>query len=251
MPSITSKIEINKEIPIPLYYQLKKQVLSLIEQGFLKEGDMLPPENEISEALDISRPTVRQGLGELVAEGYLARFKGRGTFVIKPKVEARFLSKLESFNQEILQKGMTPSTKVIEMKKIEPKASINEALGIAVEQPLFYLSRLRYADGVPLVYLETYLPYNTFSKLMALDFTTASLYTALQDLYQLRVCRVSRELEALTVTRAEAELLETEPKQAMFLVKTLAYAAGYTLPVEYSIARYRGDLNKFKVELER
>ncbi len=251
MDQIFSQIHLNRNIPIPLYYQLKKQMLRLIESGELKEGDMLPPENDLSEAMGVSRPTVRQALGEMVAEGHLHRFKGKGTFVTKPKVDAYFLSLLQSFHQEMQQKGMTPSTVVLKLEKIDAIAAINDKLGIGMEDPLIYLSRVRFADNIPLVYLDTYLPHKAFSRLMDIDYTTASLYSSLEEHYHVRVDRVCREIEAALAGRREAELLNIEPKHAIVLVKTIAYASSYPTPVEYSVARYRGDMNKFSIELRR
>ncbi|MDR2740158.1 MAG: winged helix-turn-helix domain-containing protein, partial [Treponema sp.] len=77
MENIYNSIKLDKSVPIPLYYQLKKQVLSLIENSVITEGDMLPPENELCELLKVSRPTIRQAFSELVNEGYLDRHKGK------------------------------------------------------------------------------------------------------------------------------------------------------------------------------
>lgn len=251
MVQVFSAIKLDKAVPIPLYYQLKRQLLALIEDSTLKDGDMLPAENELCELLQVSRPTIRQAFGELVAEGYLHRYKGKGTFVAKPKVEDRFLSKLESFNQEMLAKGLTPHTKVLGLEKLYGPHEANERLGIPLDEPLIHLSRLRSADRVQLVYVETYLPYDRYEKLMQVDFSTTSLYEALETIYHVRVNRVRREIEAVNARRKEAELLQIAQNKALCLVKTSAYADDLPLPVEFSIARYQGDHNKFSVEIYR
>ena len=244
-------IKLDKDVPIPLYYQLKKQVLNLIEDSTLKSGDMLPPENELCELLQVSRPTIRQAFSELVAEGYLHRFKGKGTFVAKPKVEDRFLSYLETFDKEMLQKGMTPHTKVLCLEKLHGPIEANEKLGISLDAPLVHLSRLRSADQTPLVYVDTYLPYDRYEKLLQVDFNRHSLYESLERLCGVRVNRVWREIEAVNARAKEAELLEIAQNKALCLVKTLAYCENDPMPVEFSIARYRGDRNKFSVEIHR
>lgn len=250
MEQALKAIRLEKDVPIPLYYQLKKQILALIEDSTLKNGDMLPAENELCELLDVSRPTIRQAFGELVAEGYLLRYKGKGTFVAKPKVEDRFFSKLESFNNEMLAKGMTPRTEVLGLERIDSFAQASEKLGLRPDAPLIRLSRLRYADDVCLVYVETYLPYEYYKELMDVDFHTNSLYESLERLHGVRVNRVIREIEAVNARYKEAELLNIAPNKAICLVKTVAFAES-PHPVEYSVARYRGDLNKFSVEIHR
>ncbi len=73
--------EINKNVPIPLYYQLKQMIKGKIENGEYKPGDRLPTEQELCEMFDISRTPVRHALTELVYESILYRRPGLGTFV--------------------------------------------------------------------------------------------------------------------------------------------------------------------------
>jgi GntR family transcriptional regulator len=249
MDGIFTSIKLDKNVPIPLYYQLKKQILTLIEKGIIQEKDMLPPENELCEILNVSRPTIRQALSELVNEGYLNRYKGKGTFVSNPKVEECFLSKLETFNQEMKSKGLTPQTLVIKLEKLTGPHEANEKLGLPLDAPLIYLSRVRLADQVPLVYVETFLPYEPYLKLIEVDFTVKSLYQSMEELYHIRVNRVRREIEAINARSKEAELLQITKNKALILVKTVASSDDVPMPVEFSIARYRGDRNKFSVDI--
>ena len=251
MENVYTSIKLDKGIPIPLYYQLKRQVLSLIESTIIKEGDMLPPENELCELLEVSRPTIRQAFTELVNEGYLDRHKGKGTFVSKPKVDERFFSKLEIFNREMISKGLSPRTRVLAVKKIEGPHEANERLCIPLNAPIVYLSRLRFVDNIPLVYVETFLSFEKYSKVMNVDLAVNSLYDSLEEIYRVRVSRVRREIEAINVPRKEAELLQIAKNKAVSLVKTVSYPENSTDPVEFSIARYRGDLNKFSIDVYR
>ena len=244
-----NSISLDKGVPIPLYYQLKKQVLSLIKSSELKEGELLPPENDLCKMLNVSRPTVRQAFGELVTEGYLTRHKGKGTFISKPKVEETFFSKVEPFHKEMIAKGLKPSTVVIKLEKIQGPHEANEKLSLPLSEPLIYLSRLRSANSVPMVYLETFLPYEAYSKLILVNFTIESLYDSLEKIYQTRVNRVRREFTAINANQKEAKWLQIARHKAISLVKTVAYSD--TIPIEYSIARYRGDINQFSVELFR
>ncbi len=72
---------VNRESPIPLYYQIKLHFKQQMEAGLLRPGDRLPTEMELCEQFDISRTPVRQALTDLAREGYLYRRAGLGTFV--------------------------------------------------------------------------------------------------------------------------------------------------------------------------
>ncbi len=73
----------------PKYLQLKEEILSWIAGGRYRPGDKLPSENELAEQFSLSRQTVRQSIGELVQEGWLAREQGKGTFVSRQSGERR------------------------------------------------------------------------------------------------------------------------------------------------------------------
>ena len=83
-----SDYTLNKETPIPLYFQLKTLILDRIKDGTYCPGDLIPTENELSAMFDISRTTVRQAVTELVREGYLKPLKEKypgKNIIVRPK----------------------------------------------------------------------------------------------------------------------------------------------------------------------
>lgn len=243
---------LHKDIPVPLYYQLKLQLLADIREGRLQVGDMLPPECDLCKSLGVSRPTVRQAMSELVAEGHLTRCKGKGTFVAAPSVrpvDARFFSGLQSFNEEMLQKGLVPSTQVLSVEVVDDRPDIAQNLRLTGDTRLVHLSRLRSANDQPLVVVETWLPYKRFAGIEREDLVRNSMYALMEEKHGVRVDRCTRQFEAASVSPEDARLLGMEAGRAVCRVYTLAYCSDE--PVEYSVARYRGDRNIFTVELFR
>lgn len=72
---------VNRDSPIPLYYQLKVYFKDQMESGLLHPGDRLPTEMDLCRQFGVSRAPVRQALTDLAKEGYVYRRPGRGTFV--------------------------------------------------------------------------------------------------------------------------------------------------------------------------
>ncbi|HOX05649.1 MAG TPA: GntR family transcriptional regulator [Planctomycetota bacterium] len=66
---------------LPKYVSLKRELLKRIRSS--KPGDIVESEHELVRRYSISRATVAKAIGELVAEGFLYREQGRGTFVAK------------------------------------------------------------------------------------------------------------------------------------------------------------------------
>ena len=75
-------MKLDRHSSIPLYYQLKEFIREKIDEGEYPPGGKIPSELEFCESLDLSRPTVRQAISDLVSEGVLNIIKGKGTFVI-------------------------------------------------------------------------------------------------------------------------------------------------------------------------
>lgn len=245
-----NEFKVNKDIPIPLYYQLKQFLISEIKAGKIKTGECMPTEQEMMTKLGISRTTVRQALSEMVNEGYLHREKSKGTFVTRPKIDERFFQKLESYNDEMRLKGLQPKTVVMSFRRIAAKEGINSHLEIPEHDSLIYLERLRFANDEPIVYLETYLPSSKFAGLLNENLTELSLYALLENKYNTVVKTAIRKIEAVAATSQESTLLDIKKGAPVCLVRTTAYDADLK-PIEYSVARYRGDRNQFTLELER
>ena len=250
MPLNLQELRLNKDVPVPLYYQFKQFLLERIRSGALAESECLPTEMTFVNTLGISRSTVRQAMDDLVNEGYLTREKGRGTFVCRPKIEEGFFQKLDSFNEEMTRKGMQPGTQVLGSGKVFGRPEINGRLNLSEESPLFHLSRLRLANGEPVVYLETWLPLGVLPGVDLVDFQRQSLYQVLERQYGCRVERAVRKIEAVAAKPAEAKLLGIKSGEPVCLVRSTAFLGDGT-PIEYSVARYRGDRNQFTVELIR
>jgi GntR family transcriptional regulator len=66
---------------IPIYVQLREQILALIGRGVLKPGHQLPTMRQVAVALRIDLNTVQRAYAELERDGVLAKLRGVGTFV--------------------------------------------------------------------------------------------------------------------------------------------------------------------------
>lgn len=241
---------LNKEIPTPLYYQLKEILVEYILNSHDNLDDPIPTEQELSAHFKISRPTVRQAINELVFEGFLYRIKGKGTFISRPKIQQEFLQVLDSFNNEIKKKGLTPSTKVLSIETIKSDKSISDVLHILEGSKVIKLQRLRFADEDPIVIVDTFLPYNVCHFLLDKDLEQESLYELIEAELSLKITRAVRKLEAVLAGDYESQLLHVKQGAAIQFIKSTTFLSNGT-PIEYSLAKYRGDRNTFTFEMNR
>lgn len=67
--------------PKKISTQIAEQIRSSILSGEFAPGDKLPPERDLAEMFNVSRPTVREALNVLAASGLVERYQGGGTIV--------------------------------------------------------------------------------------------------------------------------------------------------------------------------
>ncbi|WP_163536326.1 GntR family transcriptional regulator [Gracilibacillus sp. YIM 98692] len=241
------KAGIDKNNPLPLYFQLKEIIKKDIENGVLKPGEPILSERELIEMYDISRTPVRQALDELVSEGLLRREHGKGTFVTGKKISQWFLENLRSFGDEMNEKGLEYRTILLSKQIVETNSILEEIFGSKYTR-FYHLERLRYVKEEPYVLVTTYVPYDLAPNLLEEDLENQSLYKTLETNYELHISYALRDIEAINVNEEDAEKIGVHPASAIHLTKTVAYLSD-DKPFEYSIGRYRGDLNKFSVRV--
>ncbi|GAB48809.1 GntR family transcriptional regulator [Mobilicoccus pelagius] len=149
-------VVIDRTSPVPLYHQLAEQLTRMVEDGTLKPGDHFENELALAERLQLSRPTVRRAISELVSRGLLIRRRGIGTTVANQVVHRR--DELTSLYEDLVRSGRTPSTEVLELRTDAVDERAAGALGLAPDTPLVYLERLRSAENGPLAILRNWLP---------------------------------------------------------------------------------------------
>ncbi|MGI6157475.1 MAG: GntR family transcriptional regulator [Saccharofermentanales bacterium] len=123
-------MKLDRHSSIPLYAQLRELIVERIQDGTYRQGERIPSEMMLCDELDLSRPTVRQAIAELVSDGVLEIHKGRGTFVaveperlMIPHFNALTFSFLNLNDYEDI--GLQP------VQHIEPDPELDEAFNIS------------------------------------------------------------------------------------------------------------------------
>jgi GntR family transcriptional repressor for pyruvate dehydrogenase complex len=80
--------------------QVFDQLRDLIFRGELQPGDKIMPERELSEALGVSRTSVRDAIRKLVVMGFLEQRQGQGTFVRSPELAEKSPFAMAMENQD-------------------------------------------------------------------------------------------------------------------------------------------------------
>jgi GntR family transcriptional regulator len=240
---------LNRQSPIPLYYQLAESLVEKIREGDFKPGDQLPSERELTETYGISRMTVRQGINYLMREGQLVARQGLGTFVAEPKMERDPLHLL-GFTEEMMLKGVASVSQVLEQVRVVPPTRVALALGLHTGEEVIKIVRLRLSNETPLLLETVFIPTLLCPELEQEDFSSQSLYSILEKRYSLALSHAKQTLEATSATQYEGELFSVPSGTGMVLLEGVTYLNSEQ-PVEYFKAVYRGDRFRFEFESQR
>lgn len=149
-------VVLDRDSPVPLYFQLAQHLETEIQSGNLDSGDRLENEVKIAVDLGLSRPTVRAAFGYLVDKGLVSRRRGHGTIVTRGKVSRSV--KLTSLFDDLAEAGKSPTTKVLHNEVVRPSDLVRSALELPDDQFVIYLERLRFGGGEPIALMHNFIP---------------------------------------------------------------------------------------------
>jgi DNA-binding GntR family transcriptional regulator len=238
-------LDLDRSAPVPLYFQIARQLEAAIDDGTLQPGTRLENELHLAEQLNLSRLTIRRAIQHLVDKGLLVRKRGVGTQVVHGQVKRA--AKLTSLYDDLVRAGRTPSTKVLKLA-VEPAPSeAAAALGVPKGGNVLAIERLRSTQDGPLAILRNWLPEE-----LALFVTTEQLEQ--RGLYQLLRANgvhlrvASQQIGAMPATTAESRLLD-ENRGAPLLTMTRTTFGDVGQAVEYAFDSYRASRYSYEMTL--
>ena len=244
MNQAAPSLQVDRNSPVPLYFQVAQHLEGLIESGELPTGTRLENEIDLADQLGLSRPTMRRAIQYLVERGLLVRKRGVGTQVVHAKVRRQV--ELTSLYDDLAKASRAPSTRVLSFEREPLPDDLAPDLGLPPGTDVYVFERLRYADGEPLALMRNYVPADLLV-LSAGDLEVHGLYNLLRaNGITLRIARQS--IGARAATAAEARAL-TETRGAPLLTMERAAYDDQGRAVEHGQHLYRASRYSFDLTL--
>ncbi len=214
----------------------------------LAPGAALPTERDLCERFGVSRGTVRHVLAQLENEQRIYRRQGRGTFVATPKIEQRL--DLTSHTESMLASGIKPSSKLIEVSRIEAPDEIAAALALPAAAEVLRIERVRLADGEPIALEVLHISAERFDGISGALQDGESFYRLLHSQYGIELAHAEETIEAVIAEERGAQLLDCSPGSALLQLSRLTVDRRGR-PIEYVRSLYRGDRFRLRQTVER
>lgn len=236
----------------PRYISIKNELKKQIESGELESNQQLPSETELVELYKVSRITVRNAIDALYQEGFIEKRQGKRSYV-KNKSQLQDMTTIQSYTEEILQHGMTPSRKIITSILRLPTEEEQQILTIDKASPVFYLERVIYADRQPLCYTKAVLPYFLFRDIETIDFSSCSLYDKIENQYHIRIYSSQLRIKAVSADQHVAQYLDIEKDMPVLLTSAITYGKvnKNIIPIETFSTYYLTDRFEYTMTHQR
>ncbi len=203
---------------IPQYRKLYELLRKHIVEGVYEEGSLLPSENELCAAYEMTRPTVRHALDSLVKDGLILKKQGKGSIVRKTPKNIGILSisgtasavGVRYLKTDILQKPMI---------KTWPENFSFELSELEKESGCIYMERLRFVDDEPVFYDINHLPNIYLPRITNRSFENRSLFEILRKNYQIEILGGEQQLKAVMPDRQIKKLLKLKTGQPVLHIE--------------------------------
>jgi len=205
-----------------------------IEEGEWKSGERIPAERKLADFYQLSIGTVKKAILNLVQEGYLRRFQGKGTFVANTALireSLRYYRMLRNFED----KEAELKIKLLSVITVKNKAACNRLFEIEKNQNLYKMDRIFTYNDEPIIYSISYLPQTMFKgleKLPVNQLETITLYEALENRYGVTTVYNKELFGAVAADKTNAEVLEIQEGSPLLFIEMMSYTYKNT-PYEY------------------
>ena len=181
---------------LPRYKYIYEALRRRIADGVYAAGDLLPSENELCAAYEVTRPTVRKALELLATDGFIIRHQGKGS-IVKGFPKGIGILSLSGTTSAVGETEM--QTTIIVRPEVR---EWDEALTFPIspaekEAGCIYFERLRILGGVPVILDITMLPNIGLPDFVSRDLGNASLFDLLRTQYGIVVTGGIQQLYAI------------------------------------------------------
>ncbi|MFP3579066.1 GntR family transcriptional regulator [Arthrobacter sp. fls2-241-R2A-200] len=237
-------LNIDRSSPVPLYHQVVQGIEAAIHSGLLEPGSRLENEIDLAAQLNLSRPTMRKAMDELVRSGLLVRKRGVGTQVVSSQVRRPL--ELSSLFDDLTNDGKKPTTQVLTFSHVEADAPTLATLQLPAGSMVYHFTRLRKVGGKPLALMENWVR----DDIAAMDeemLASEGLYSILRR-GGVNFRLATQRIGAMIANDYQAPLLETDVNSALVTMeRTAVDDTGRNVETGHHV--YRADSYSFEMTL--
>ena len=229
------------------YKDASQNVREYIEKNRLKVGAQLPSGAELSEILGISRLKLREALKGLKTEGRVYAIQGKGTFVA---CEMNNIENVLNYNNGVTEmiraNGFEPGVAAFTKKLVPARGHVANALGVKDGSDVVMCSRVRLANGEPVVYTTDYLSNRIAQAFISNMDDNISIYDFIENECGIPIGTCRTEMIPAKADEYLAEVLNL-PNDALLMKFRLRLTDVFGEPLVYAEEYFKPEVFDFVV----
>ena len=233
----------------PRYHQIRLALSQRIKDGVYAGPFPMPGERELAQEFGVGRVTVRTALSRLEEEGLVIRLRGKGTVPTPRSEDQRRLPVRGELVDYLLSMGLRTKVKVLEYQIRPAPAEVARKLRLEPEAQVLKVVRIRSVEGLPISYLESYVP-EEFARMLSKRALRESQMVALMEEKGIKVVSAEQTLSAAVARPGIAEGLALPEGVALLEVKRVAMDESGRR-VQFSVGLYHPDRYEYHMRLSR
>lgn len=230
---------------VALHHQVKEDLLLKLRSGLWAPGSEIPTEPALCAHYGVSRGTLRRAIGELVSEGYVERYRGRGTYVCQPKIESGLAGSFGRFT--VVGPSLEPRSKILFCRRERAQESVASMLGVAPGTPVWHLERVRFAGERAAALQTSYIDRKLAPDLDKQDLEHEFLLELLNSTYRIALARAVELVDPTVADGYVGRHLGLKPGTPLFRVERTTYTTQERI-AEYRRSLLRGDIFRYRNE---
>ena len=218
---------------LPKHARLREAIIEAVQAGELPAGMKMTGERELSQSLGVSLGTTQKALGRLVADGFLVRKQGHGTFIgtarraVAGSWHYRFLAPDGDTELPVF-------TSIVERRLVNAAGPWAATLGADAKGYVMLLRRLEIGGRFECT-SRMYLAASRFGRLLKMAerrLTDANLKPLLESEFAAPTLHSDGVAHVVRCDPADTRLLELAPNSHGLLVQIRGYSFGRA-PISY------------------
>lgn len=233
-------------MPKAKYDQIYRDLKEKIETEVYSYQEMLPSEHMLVREYGCSRNTVRRALAELTADGYVQPMHGKGVRnIFRPVEQAAFtVGGIESFKESSARNKRKGTTQVLQFAEIIADERIEKRTGFRKGICLYYIQRLRFLNGIPLILDHNYFLKEAVPGLTP-EIASQSIYDYLEGTLGITITTSKRTLTVEHVTQIDEKYIDLKDYNCMAVITSQTFDDN-GIQFEYTQSRHHPDFFRFQ-----
>ncbi len=219
---------VNKNSPIPLYIQVKEDILKQIAADKYPPDSQLPTEKELMELHGVGRATIRAALSDLEYEGRIIKRRGIGTFVAPMSRTAGF-EPLISLTYFLDRMGIKSDSIIV---KNEPCPAGESELNLWPDEFwVHHIKRLRYADNLAIAIEDSFFVDKLYNIVKSIDSSSSVAHAILES--DIKIEKIQQTIYIREADEHELKNLPLGSSNSVVELTRWIYEKGDETPISF------------------